>query len=117
MIGRLWRRHPVLTLAFGLALLAVGFFGARALTFAVTLAWRAEQPVAGWMTPRYVQRTYDLPREVVAGILHVDEEGEARMPIDALARAQGRPLDEILAEIEAAVAAQDAQDKAQDAGK
>ena len=31
------------------------------------------------MTPRYVQRTYDLPREVVAGILHVDEEGEARV--------------------------------------
>lgn len=113
MIGRLWRGHPVLTLAFALALVALGFFGARALTFAVTLAWRAEQPVAGWMTPRYIQRTYDLPREDVAAILGVDQASEARMPVDALARASGRPLAEVLGALEAAIAAHGAQDAGQ----
>ncbi len=110
MIGRLWRGHPVLTLAFALALLAVGFFGARALTFAVTLAWRAEQPVAGWMTPRYIMRTYGLPREVAEDILGVDDQSESRMPVDALARASGRPLVEVLDALEAAIAAHEAQD-------
>lgn len=109
MIGRLWRRHPVLTLAFALALLAALFFGGRALTFAVTLGWRSEQPVAGWMTPRYIQRTYDLPHEVIAGILDVDDQTEARLPVDALARQLGRPLAEVLADLEKAIAAHEAQ--------
>lgn len=108
MIGTLWRRHPVLTLVFALAIVAAGFFGARALTFAVTLAWRAEQPVAGWMTPRYIVRTYGLPREEVARILGVDDQSEARMPVDALSRQLGRPLPEVLAELEAAVTAHEA---------
>lgn len=110
MIGRLWRRHPVLTLAFALALVAVGFFGVRALTFAVTLAWRAEQPVAAWMTPRYIERTYGLPRAALDAILQVDRAGEAGLPVDALARASGRPLADVLAELEAAVAAHEARD-------
>lgn len=114
MIGRLWRRHPVLTLVFALALVAAGFFGGRALTFAVTLGWRAEQPVAGWMTPRYILRTYGLPREDVAAILGVDEASEARMPVDALARAAGRPLDEVLGALEAAITAHEAQVAAQE---
>lgn len=109
MIGRLWRRHPVLTLAFALALVAVGFFGVRTLTFAVTLAWRAEQPVAGWMTPRYIERTYGLPRAELDAILKLDEAGEARLPVDALALATGRPLVGVLAELDAAIAAQKAQ--------
>lgn len=110
MIGRLWRGHPVLTLAFALALVAVGFFGMRALTFAVTLAWRAEQPVAGWMTPRYIQRTYDLPRDEVAAILALETGKDAGLPVDALARAQGRPLAEVLEALDAAIAAHEAQD-------
>lgn len=103
MIGKLWRGHPVLTTAFALALLAVLFFGGRALTFAVTIAWRADQPVAGWMTPRYIARSYGLPREDLARILGIDDQTEARSPIDLLARAQGRPLADVLAELEAAI--------------
>ena len=108
MIGRLWRRHPVMLPVFALALLAALFFGGRALTFAVTLAWRAEQPVAGWMTPRYIVRTYGLPREAGGAILDVDDQSEARMPVDALARALGRPLADVLAELQAAIDAQGA---------
>lgn len=108
MIGRLWRRHPVLLPVFTLALLAALFFGGRALTFAVTLGWRAEQPVAGWMTPRYIVRTYGVPREAVGAILDVDDQSEARMPVDALARALGRPLGDVLADLQAAVDAHEA---------
>ncbi len=110
MIGRLWRRHRLLTLAFAAALLAALFFGLRALTFAVTLAWRADQPVAGWMTPRYILLTYGVPREVIARILDVDDQTEARMPVDQLARRLGRPLPEVLQALDDAVEAQAAQD-------
>lgn len=107
-LRRLWRRHPVLLPAFLLALAAALFFGLRALSFIVTQPWRAEQPVAGWMTPRYIQRTYHIPREVIGAILDVDDQTEARMPVDALARASGRPLAKVLADLDAAIAAQKA---------
>ncbi|MBC2835344.1 hypothetical protein [Paragemmobacter straminiformis] len=107
-IRRLWLRHPVLLPAFLLALAAALFFGLRALSFVVAQPWRSGQPVAGWMTPRYIQRTYDLPRDTIAAILDIDDQSEARMPVDALARQAGKPLPQVLEAIDAAIAAQKA---------
>jgi hypothetical protein len=104
MFKRMWNRHPVLTTAFALALLATVFFGARATMFAVTLSKRAEQPVAAWMTPRYVVRTYHLPRETVIAVLGLDEGNHPQLTISAIARMQGRPVREILDDLNAAVA-------------
>jgi hypothetical protein len=104
MFKRMWDRHPVLTTAFALALLATVFFGVRATMFAVTLSSRAEQPVAGWMTPRYIVRTYDLPRETVAAVLGLEAGANPQMAISAIARMQGRPVREMLDDLDAAVA-------------
>jgi hypothetical protein len=107
-LGHVFRRHPVLTIAFVLALIATVIFGARALMFAITLDFRAEQPVAGWMTPRYVLRTYGLDPAELEALLDLDSRDEARLPLDAIARAKGEDLADLLARLQAALDARDA---------
>lgn len=108
MIRQSWRQRPFLTLAFVLAVLATLFFAGRALTFAVTLSYRAEQPVAGWMTPRYIARTYGLDRDAIAALLGTEDRDDLRQPIDAIAREQARPAADLIAIVQTAVDAQDA---------
>lgn len=108
MIRRIWQRNPILTLAFLLALAASLFFASRAVNMAIVLANRAEKPVAGWMTPRYIARSYGLERDDLGRILlAVDDRDDARQPLYALAREQGVPLADLIAEIQALVDAQD----------
>ncbi len=89
MIRRLWRKSPVLTFAFALALAATLFFAGRAVMFAVTLSYRAELPVAGWMTPRYIARTYGIERDDLALILSTADRDDLRQPLYTIAREQG----------------------------
>lgn len=107
MIRRLWRKSPALTLAFALALAATLFFGGRAIMFAVTLSYRAELPVAGWMTPRYIARTYDLDRDDLKDILDIADRDDLRLPLYTIAREQGAPVTDLIDAVQAAVDAQD----------
>lgn len=107
MIRRIWRRNPILTLAFLLALGACVFFSFRAVNMAMVLANRAEKPVAGWMTPRYIARAYGLDRDDLARLLATTDREDARQPLYSLAREQGVPVTDLIAEIQALVAAQD----------
>jgi hypothetical protein len=54
MIRRIWQRNPLLSAAFLLAVASCLFFTWRAVDMALILTNRAEKPVAGWMTPRYI---------------------------------------------------------------
>ena len=108
MIRRLWRKNPGLTLAFALALLATLFFGGRAIMFAVTLNYRAEQPVAGWMTPRYIARTYGLEREELAILLTTTDKDDLRQPLYTIAREQGVTVSDLISTVQQAIDAQDA---------
>lgn len=103
MIRRLWRKNPLLTLAFALALAATVFFAGRAVMFAVTLSYRAEQPVAGWMTPRYIARTYDIEREDLALILSTADRDDLRQPLYTIAREQGVPVLDLIDAVQKAV--------------
>jgi hypothetical protein len=89
-------------LALGIALL----FALR-LVLVVTL-WgpAAERPIQGWMTPRYVVRSYDLPPEAVAEVLGIEPGSAAGQSIESLARAQDRPLIDVLRALDALRAAQ-----------
>lgn len=108
MIRRIWQRNPILTLAFLLALGASLFFATRAVNMAIVLANRAEKPVAGWMTPRYIVRSYGLDRDDLGRILAtVDDREDLRQPLYALARDEGVPVADLIAAIQALVDAQD----------
>lgn len=107
MIRRLWRKSPALTLAFAFALAATLFFAGRAVMFAVTLSHRAELPVAGWMTPRYIARTYDIDRDDLKEILGTADRDDLRQPLYTIAREQGVPVIDLIDAVQDAVDARD----------
>ena len=99
------RRFPVLATAFLLA-------AAAALVFAVNLAWgiiywevHENEPVEPWMTVGYIGRSWDLsPREIdrVAG-LPPPQHGHP-FTLSEIARQRGVPVEQVIGEVQAALA-------------
>lgn len=92
-----WREHRFLFLAFAMALALTVFFTVRMVVF--TLYWadpaHRNQPIAGWMTPRYIVHSYDLPPELVRKVLNLEEEPRKRRTLAEIARDSDLTLDEI----------------------
>ncbi|MBU9698561.1 hypothetical protein GU927_011975 [Rhodobacteraceae bacterium HSP-20] len=101
------KRNPLLLMAFVLAVVATLFFAARAVTFAVSLHWRSEQPVASWMTPRYIVRTYGLERAALDEVLGTTDRDDLRQPLYTIARERGMTTAELIAAVQDAIDAQD----------
>lgn len=100
---RLWQRHPVLVSCFALALVLSLSFGVRAVMVAARFQGAVDRPVAGWMTPRYIVTTYNLPNEVVAKILDLPPHTNPRLPLETIARSQGRDLRDLTDALDAAI--------------
>lgn len=107
MIRRIWQRNPLLSLAFLLAVTASLFFAWRAVDMALILTNRAEKPVAGWMTPRYIARSYGLDRDDLAAVLSTADGEDARQPLHSLAREQDVPLTDMIRAVQALIDMQD----------
>lgn len=100
------RRHPMLTLAFALCLLAVLAFGTAAVLHGLRWRDRPEPPIAGWMTVGVIAHARDLdPRDIdaLAGLPTPEEAGRP-LTLREIARDRDRPLPEIIAAVEAAIA-------------
>jgi hypothetical protein len=100
-------RAPILSALFALALLGTALFGLRATVS--TLRWadpaRQDQEIAGWMTPRYVARSWDVPPELVAAALGLQQDGTGRRAtLQEIAEARGLPLAALVSALEAAIA-------------
>ena len=106
-VRTLWKDHRLLLAGFLLALAVMLFFAVRSVMFWVYWADPAhrEEPIAGWMTPRYVAHSWSIPPEVLRDALAVPADAR-RLTIDALAEARGVPTDEIIRQIEAVIATQ-----------
>lgn len=107
---RIARRHPLLVGVLVLSLLLALVFAGRFAVRAVYWENHREEAVAGWMTVGYVGRSWDLdPREIdrVAGL--PPPEGHP-LTLEEIARRRGVPVADVIAEVEAAVAALRAQD-------
>ena len=104
----LWRRRPVILTAFLLSLALMLFFGIRALVW--TIYWndpaRANQPVADWMTPRYVVMAYGIPREALGDLLELDPSALKRQSLAEIAVQTGRTPQQLITEIEDLIAEQ-----------
>lgn len=106
------KQHVFLSLAFAAALLLTLVFLVR---FTVsTVVWsdpdRLDQPIAGWMTPRYVSRSWQMPPEVVAGALGLEKDGSGRrLTLEEISIEQDRDLEELVQDLEAAIS--DARDR------
>ncbi len=108
MIRRLWSRNRWLVIGFLLAVLLSLFFGIRALMF--SLYWsdpaKRDQDIAGWMTPRYVAMSWDVPPEVISEALNLPQDGTGRrVTLRDLAAERGQEVDDLTADLDAAISA------------
>jgi hypothetical protein len=88
--------------AFGLAMGLFMAFSLHAL-WVVTHLSKTHGPVEGWMTPGYVQRSYDVAPEALADALGVDPGTARGQTLNELAKARGLPGDVLLAAVQAVV--------------
>lgn len=106
-LARLWRERRALVLAFCAAVLLAVFFAVRSALF--WAHWsdpaRRDEPLAGWMTPRYVALSWNVDRAVVGEALGLEPGGGRRMTLAEIAAAQGVPLSELEARLMAAIEA------------
>lgn len=98
------RSRSLLALAFAVALALTLFFAVQALHHAGAIGPAADAPIEGWMTPRYVSLSWDLPREVVAETLG-GELGSGPRSLAALAEERGVPVEALVDDLETAIAA------------
>ncbi len=86
-----WRRHPVLTGGFMLALGFTVLFAVRSIVFLVYWSDPAHHDRAfeDWMTPRYIARSWKLPDEVVLEALHLEQMPRRRTTLAEIATRQG----------------------------
>lgn len=101
----LWRKHRFLFIAFIAALAVTAFFALRLVAFSLYWADPAhqDQPLEGWMTPRYVALSYDLPPGVVREVLELEAVDGERRTLEAIAETSELTVGEIQRRINAAV--------------
>ena len=105
-VRALWKDHKVLLAGFVLALAVMLFFAIRSVLFWVYWADPAhrEEPIAGWMTPRYVAHSWAVPPTVIREALAIPSDTR-RMTVSSLADERGLTTEEVILQIEAAIAA------------
>lgn len=117
MIAHLWHTHRLALMAFGVSVCALGYFGVK--TISSTIYWmdpaHQNEPLAGWMTPRYVAHSYDLPREYLMEALFLDPDAPPRrISIDAIAQNNDMTMADLQARVDAAHAQMMAERAARD---
>lgn len=95
-IKTLWTDHRLAFAALLIMLCAACYFAFNAITAAVY--WNdprhQDQPLADWMTPRYVAQSYSIPPEVIGDALFFDPtEAPRRRRLDDIAAENGVTLD------------------------
>lgn len=82
------------------------FFALRLVVFTLYWAAHSEEPIKGWMTPGYVERSWDLPRRSLAGALDLTPLAPGQHPqtIAELAADRGITVADMVVLVERAVA-------------
>ncbi|MGH1354203.1 MAG: hypothetical protein ACRBBS_03885 [Thalassovita sp.] len=105
----LWDHHKPTLLLLVLALAVALFFALRFVGHA--LYWHdlrdANPPIEPWMTPGFIARSWDVPRQDLAQILSTADL-QNRPTLAEIAKAQGRPTEDLIAELTVWLSAQKA---------
>jgi len=102
-LGALWREHRLLALAFSLALVVTIFFALRTVVFVIYWSDPAHrnQPLEGWMTPRYIAYSYDLTDEQMTAVMGDVPELGRRPTLERIADARGLTMAQLIKELNA----------------
>lgn len=98
------RRGLMVLLA--LALIGTVFFAVRIVTS--TEHWQhppqPNEPIAGWMTPRYVSRAWRVPPEIIREALALESDGSGRkITLAEIAVERGVDIDTLISDLTAAI--------------
>jgi hypothetical protein len=103
----LWRLRPVLTTAFVLTCALTLFLAGRFTVYTVYWATHQEEPIQPWMTVGYVARSWGLDGrdiDALAGLPLPEVKGRPQ-PLAEIAADRGVAVEEVIAEVEAAITA------------
>ena len=102
-LKNLWQNHKLLLLAFVLAAAATLMFAVRLVVMTVYFSNPAHQnqPLEGWMTPRYVAHSYNLTAEELEQVLGIDPTSVSRIHLRDLLKDQGITLQELQSRLDA----------------
>ncbi|AKI00293.1 hypothetical protein IMCC20628_01577 [Hoeflea sp. IMCC20628] len=98
-LKRLWRNNRWLTISFLLTLTLALFFIIRAGVFFVYWQNHADEPIEGWMTIRYVARSYRVDPKLVHDAVGLPDTGPDRRPLIRIARDEDLPLNTLATSI------------------
>ena len=105
VLVHLLRRHPAAVAALVLASAAFAFFAWQLVDGSRHASRPAEPALELWMSPRYVSRSWNLPKRDIFRVMEIDEEaGRDAMPrtlADVVART-GLTLEELQERVQAA---------------
>ena len=97
-------RHWLLLAAFVAAVLGSAVFATRFVAQTIYWSTHREEPIEGWMPLRYVAHSHGVEPSVLFDALDLPPDRWDRRPIGDIAEAQGVPVAEVTAKLEAAIA-------------
>lgn len=111
----LWQNHKIALSAFALAVAVFGYFAVQ--TTSSMIYWmdpvHQDRPLAGWMTPRYVAQSYELPPDLLGPALFlVKGETPKRQSLSTIAANNDMTMGALQDRIDTATAAWRAQQDA-----
>ena len=92
-----------LIIALTLALAAAGVMTLHTVRHAIRVR-RANEPLRPWMSIPYISRAHHVPREILYQALGLPADRRDHRPIGRIARQQGRPVNELIARLDTAIA-------------
>ncbi len=98
-------KHWLLIAAFVAAVLGSAVFATRFVAQTIYWSMHREEPIEGWMPLRYVAHSHGVEPSLLFEALDLPPDPWDRRPIGDIAEAQGVPVAEVRAKLEAAIAA------------
>ena len=103
-LKRLFRIAPLATALLGLSLVLLLLFSARFVLHLRDPRPPADTAIAGWMTPGYVAHSWRVPPEVLAATLEIERKPGKPRTLDQIAADRGVSVNQLIRDIEAAIA-------------
>jgi hypothetical protein len=97
------RTQRVVLAAFVLVLAFTGFYSYRTYQSAVFWQEHRDEPIAGWMRVGFVAASYQVPRSELNRAVGLPPNVRDRRPLSEIAEDQGRPFEEVKADLERAI--------------